>query len=64
LRGDDVIAECALVSAMSGGPTIELAAKAGAALLALLVATILSVYEPRGMTGYGWCKEQEQRMAS
>jgi len=32
---------------------IQLAAYAGAALLVLLVATILSVYRPRGMTGYG-----------
>jgi hypothetical protein len=36
-----------------GGLKIQLAAYAGAALLVLLVATALSVYRPRGMTGYG-----------
>jgi hypothetical protein len=34
---------------------------AGAALLLLLVATTLSVYKPRGMTRYGWRKQDEQR---
>jgi hypothetical protein len=33
----------------------------GAALLVLLVATMLSVYKPRGMTRYGWRKQNEQR---
>jgi hypothetical protein len=33
----------------------------GAALLVLLVATMLSVYKPRGMTRYGWRKQDEQR---
>jgi hypothetical protein len=36
---------------------IQLAADAGAALLALLVATALAIYKPRGMTGYGARKE-------
>ena len=31
------------------------------ALLLLLVATVLAVYKPRGMTRYGWRKEHEQR---
>jgi ABC-type multidrug transport system fused ATPase/permease subunit len=31
------------------------------ALLALLVATVLAVYKPRGMTRYGWRKQQEER---
>ena len=30
------------------------------ALLALLTATILAVYKPRGMTRYGWRKQHEQ----
>ncbi len=30
------------------------------ALLLLLVATVLGVYKPRGMTVYGWRKQQEQ----
>ena len=33
----------------------------GAALLALLVNTTLSVYKPRGLTRNGWRKQQEQR---
>lgn len=37
---------------------------AGAALLALLVATALSVYKPRGMTRYGQRKERERRKVS
>ncbi len=31
------------------------------ALLLLLVATVLAVYKPRGMTRYGWRKQQEER---
>jgi hypothetical protein len=31
------------------------------ALLLLLVNTILAVYKPRGMTPYGWRKQQEER---
>ena len=34
---------------------------AGGALLLLLTATILSIYKPRGLTRYGWRKQQEQR---
>ena len=36
-----------------GGLRIQLAVYAAAALLVLLVTTALSVYRPRGMTGYG-----------
>jgi hypothetical protein len=32
----------------------------GVGLLVLLVIVILSVYKPRGMTRYGWLKQQEQ----
>jgi len=35
---------------------------AGAALLLLLMATVLAVYKPRGMTRHGQRKQQEQRM--
>ena len=31
------------------------------ALVLLLVATVLAVYKPKGMTRYGWRKQQEQR---
>src|SRR5262245_37648232 len=37
---------------------IQLVADAGAALLVLLVNTALGVYKPRGMTRYGWRKQQ------
>ena len=37
---------------------------AGAALLLVLLATTLAVYKRRGMTPYGWRKEQEQRTVS
>ena len=47
-----------------GGLSIQMVADAGAALLVLLVATTLSVYKPRGITPYGWRKQQEQRMVS
>jgi hypothetical protein len=30
-------------------------------LVVLFLATILSVFKPRGITGYGWRKQQEQR---
>jgi len=36
---------------------------AGSALLVLLVLTALSVYKPRGMTSYGWRKQDEQRQS-
>ena len=37
---------------------------AGGGLLVLLVITVLNVYKPRGMTRYGWRKQQEQRKVS
>ncbi len=44
------------------GLRIQLLANAGAALVALLVTTALSVYKPRGMTPYGWRKQREREM--
>jgi hypothetical protein len=44
-----------------GGLRSQAVVHAGAALLVLLVATTLSVYKPRGLTRYGWRKQQEQR---
>lgn len=38
---------------------IQLVADAGLAVIALIVATTLSVYKPRGLTPYGWRKQQE-----
>lgn len=46
-----------MMAAMSG----ESVAHASGALLFVLVATVLSVYKPRGMTRYGWRKQHEQR---
>ena len=46
------VAQSNLSGAELGGLRIQLVADAGAALLVLLVATTLSVYRPRGMTGY------------
>jgi hypothetical protein len=37
---------------------------AALALVVLLVATVLAVYKPRGMTRYGWRKQHEQRKVS
>lgn len=36
---------------------------AGAAMALLLVATVLGVYKPRGLTPYGWRKQQARRDA-
>jgi len=37
---------------------------AALALLLLLVATVLAVYKPRGMTRYGWRRQHDQRALS
>jgi hypothetical protein len=54
-------AETTLSNSDFRGLRVQVAAEAGAALLVLLVATVLSVYKPRGMTRYGWRKHYEQR---
>jgi hypothetical protein len=59
-----VVAATTLSKGELAGLRIQLLANAGAALLALLVATTLSVYKPRGMTPYGWRKEYEKRTGS
>ncbi|HEX2021177.1 MAG TPA: hypothetical protein VHH36_00570 [Candidatus Thermoplasmatota archaeon] len=57
-----VMAEGALTSDLR--PTqVQLVANAGAALLALLAATALSVYKPRGVTRYGRRRLREGRKA-
>jgi hypothetical protein len=35
-------------------------APAGAALLVLLAAAVVSIYKPRGLTQYGWGKQPER----
>jgi hypothetical protein len=42
---------------------IQMVVASAAALLALLAATTLAVYKPRGMTPYGWRKQNKQRRA-
>ncbi|MGY4541865.1 hypothetical protein ACVWY0_001778 [Arthrobacter sp. UYNi723] len=42
------------------GIRIQLVADAGAALIVLLVATVLSVYKPRGLTRYGQARTEKQ----
>jgi len=60
-----VAAETTLSSAdLSGLRSPSPVLHAGAALLVLLVATVLAVYKPRGMTAYGRRKQHEQRMVS
>jgi hypothetical protein len=49
--------------AMLGGHGGDLL-HAGVGLLVLLVITVLNVYKPRGLTPYGWRKQQEQRKVS
>ncbi|HEX8598291.1 MAG TPA: DUF2269 domain-containing protein [Chloroflexia bacterium] len=36
---------------------------AGGGLLVLLVITVLNVYKPRGLTPYGWRKQQERKVS-
>ena len=56
-----IAAETTLSSADLRELRIQLVVDAGAALLVLLVATILAVYKPRGRTRYGRRRQQEQR---
>ena len=48
------------VGALRGGLQGELL-HAGVGLLVLLVIQVLNVYKPRGLTPYGWRKQQEER---
>lgn len=49
---------------LSGLRTPSPVLHAGAALLVLVVATVLAVYKPRGMTRYGRRKQHERRAVS
>ena len=59
-----VTAESTAVGTDLGKVQVQLVVASAAALLVLLVATVLSVYKPRGMTKYGWRKQNEQRVGS
>jgi hypothetical protein len=48
-----VVAETTLAQGELAGIRVQLVADAGAALVALLAATVLSIYKPRGLTPYG-----------
>jgi hypothetical protein len=63
------LADIAIKTPLSGGDLGGLRSAspvlhAGAALLVLLVATVLAVYKPRGMTPYGIRKQHERRAVS
>jgi hypothetical protein len=49
--------EAVLAAADLRSVRIQLVADAGAAVLVLLAATVLSVYKPRALTRYGWRKQ-------
>jgi hypothetical protein len=61
----DQVATAAARTNLSGsdhaGMRDQLVVDATAALLVLLTTTALSIYKPRGITGYGWRMQQEQR---
>ena len=40
---------------------LQVAVDACAATIVLLIATVLGIYKPRGVTRYGWRKQQERR---
>jgi len=55
-----VVATTTLARGELAGLRMQLVADAGAALVALLAATALSVYKPRGLTAYGRRRQREQ----
>ncbi|MEV0634494.1 hypothetical protein AB0I77_05885 [Streptomyces sp. NPDC050619] len=59
------VADAAAVASLADGELfgmrVQLLADAAAAVLILLVAVTLSVYKPKGMTRYGWRRQQESR---
>lgn len=60
----EVAGQMALGSGDLRGLRVQLAVDAAAAIGALLVTTLLSVYKPRGLTAYGWRKQREQRLGA
>jgi hypothetical protein len=58
-----VAAQKTLSSTDLGDLRIQLVAYAVAALLVLVVATVLSVYKPRGVTPYGWRKHDQRALS-
>ena len=60
----DAAAKATVFSADLHTMQVLMVVASAAALLALLAATGLGVYKPRGLTPYGWRKQQEQRTGS
>ncbi|HEU5072563.1 MAG TPA: hypothetical protein VFU02_00280 [Polyangiaceae bacterium] len=60
------LAQAALDRSLAGGAfsqvRIQIAVDACAAAIVLLIATALAIYKPRGVTRYGWQKQQERRV--
>jgi hypothetical protein len=54
-------AAATVLDAHLGEVRVQLVVAAAAGLLVLLVNTVLGVYKPRGLTPYGWRKQQAQR---
>lgn len=57
----EIAASSSLAPADMTGMRAQLVFDAGAALLALLVTTVLSVYKPRGLTRYGQRTSEKQQ---
>ena len=45
------------------GARLQLVVASGAAVVALLTTTVLSIYKPSGLTGYGWRRQHRDRDA-
>jgi hypothetical protein len=54
-------AESALLNGALPEERLQLVVASGGGLVLLLVATTLAVFKPRGLTPYGWRKQQQQR---
>lgn len=59
-----VAAKTSLSRADQRAVRVQLVFDAGAAIAALLVATTLSVYKPRGITPHGWRKQRDEGASS
>jgi hypothetical protein len=62
-RLSEIAAKTAVLGASLQNEQRLMVVASSAALLVLLVLTALSVYKPRGMTPYGWRKQDEQRQS-
>lgn len=60
----DAAAKSAVLLSALSGAQLNMAVASGLTLVVLVVLTVLSVYKPRGMTGYGQKKQDEQRQES